>query len=62
MRWAGHLAGLSVKEMACRELLRKPEGKDPLRNPRNRYEDNITIDAILIGWVKNQIHVAYLLP
>jgi hypothetical protein len=36
MRWAGHLAGLNVKKMACREYVRKPEGKNPLRNPKNR--------------------------
>jgi hypothetical protein len=28
----------------------KPEGKRPLRRPRRRWVDNITIDLSKIGW------------
>jgi hypothetical protein len=31
-------------------LVRKPEGKRPLRIPRHRWEDNIRIDLREIGW------------
>jgi hypothetical protein len=29
---------------ACKILVRKPEGKRPLRRPRHRYKDNIKMD------------------
>jgi hypothetical protein len=31
-------------------LVGKPEGKRPLRRPRHRWEDNITMDFREIGW------------
>jgi hypothetical protein len=31
-------------------LFGKPEGKRPLGIPRDRYEDNITMDIREIGW------------
>jgi hypothetical protein len=31
-------------------LVRKPEGKRPLRRPSRRWEDNIQIDLREIGW------------
>jgi hypothetical protein len=38
------------KRTACRILIRKPEGKRPLRRPRGRYVDNIKLDLREIGW------------
>jgi hypothetical protein len=32
-----------------RVLVRKPEGKRPLRRPRRRWEDNIKMDLQLVG-------------
>jgi hypothetical protein len=32
-------------------LLGKPEGKRPLRRPRHRWENGITVDLRKIGWV-----------
>jgi hypothetical protein len=31
-------------------LVRKLEGKRPLRRPRHRWEDNIRMDLMEIGW------------
>jgi hypothetical protein len=33
MRWAGHVARIGEKRNAYRILVRKPEGKRPLRRP-----------------------------
>jgi len=35
---------------AYRFLVRKPEGKEPLRRPRRRREDNIKMDLQEVGW------------
>jgi hypothetical protein len=37
------------KRNAYRILVRKPEGKRPLRRPRHRWVDNIKIDPRKIG-------------
>jgi hypothetical protein len=29
----------------------KPEGRRPLERPRRRWEDNIKIDLLEVGWV-----------
>jgi hypothetical protein len=52
MRWAGHLARMGEKRNAYRILVGKPEGKRPLRRPRNKWVDNtsIKIDLREIGW------------
>jgi hypothetical protein len=34
---------------AYRYLVRKPEGKRPLRRPRRRWEDNIKMDLQAVG-------------
>jgi hypothetical protein len=40
-------------------LVKKPEGKRPLRRPRRRWEDNIRMYLREIGWeVVDWIHVA----
>jgi hypothetical protein len=50
MRWAGHIAGMGEKMNAYRLLVRKPEGKRPLRRPRRRWVDNIRLDLGEVGW------------
>ena len=44
MRWVGHLARMEDKIGAYRVLMRRPDGKRPLRNPRLRWDDNNKID------------------
>jgi hypothetical protein len=44
MRLSGHIARMGEKRNAYRILVGKPEGKRPLRTPRNRWEDNIKMD------------------
>jgi hypothetical protein len=41
---------MGKKRNAYRILMRKPEGKRPLGIPRRRWEDNIRMDLIQIGW------------
>jgi hypothetical protein len=36
MRWAGNVARMEAKRIACRILVGKPEGKRPLGRPRRR--------------------------
>jgi hypothetical protein len=50
IRLAGHVARTGAKRNAYRILVGKPEGKRPLRRPRHRWEDNITMDLREIGW------------
>jgi hypothetical protein len=50
MRWAGHVAQMEEKRYACMILVRKPEGKRPLRRPRRRWVDNIKMYLREIGW------------
>jgi hypothetical protein len=38
MRWAGHIAPMGEKRNASRIVMRKPEGKNPLRRRRRRWE------------------------
>jgi hypothetical protein len=38
------------KRNAYRILVEKPEGKRPLRRHRRRWEDNIKMDLIEVGW------------
>jgi hypothetical protein len=41
-------------------LVRKPEGKIPLRQHRHKWEDNVRIDLREIGWkVVDWIHLAH---
>jgi hypothetical protein len=44
MRWAGHVARIREKRNAHRIFVGTPEGKSPLRGPRRRWVDNITLD------------------
>jgi hypothetical protein len=50
IRWAGHVARRGKKRNAYRLLVRKPEGKRPLRKPRRRWVDNIRKDLGEVGW------------
>jgi hypothetical protein len=44
MRWTVHVALMGEKRNACRILVRKPEGKRPLRRPRRRRVNNVKTD------------------
>jgi hypothetical protein len=44
MRWTGHMACTGEKRGAYRILVGRPEGRQPLGRPRNRWEDNIEMD------------------
>jgi hypothetical protein len=35
---------------AYRALVGKPEGRRPLERPRRRWEDNIKMDLLEVGW------------
>jgi hypothetical protein len=41
---------MGEKRSACRDLVRKPEGKKPLGRHRSRWEDNITMNVQEVGW------------
>jgi hypothetical protein len=41
---------MGTKRNAYRILVGEPEGKRPLGRPRRRWEDNIKMDLIEIGW------------
>jgi hypothetical protein len=43
MRWAAHVARMREKRNACRLLVGKARGKEPLGRPRRRWVDNIRI-------------------
>jgi hypothetical protein len=49
MRWAGHVARMGKKNNVYRLLVGKPDGKRPLRRPRRRWIDNITMDLLETG-------------
>ena len=49
VRWTGHVARMGEERGVHRVLVRKPEGKRPLRRPRRRWEDNIKIDLQEVG-------------
>ena len=40
----------STEEEYTGFLVRKPEGKRPLRRPRHRWKDNIKRDIQEVGW------------
>ena len=49
MRWAGHVARMGEGRGVHSVLMRKPEGKTPLRRPRRRWEDNIKMNLQEVG-------------
>jgi hypothetical protein len=59
MRWAGHVARMGEDRKLYKVLLGKPEGKRPLRRPRHRWEDGITMDLRDVGlWGMDWIQLA----
>jgi hypothetical protein len=50
MRWAGHVARMGERRGAYRNLVGRPEGRQPLGRPRHRWEDNIKMDLQELGW------------
>jgi hypothetical protein len=50
MRWAGRVACMWEIRNAYKIVIRKLEGKKPLRIPRHRWKNNIRMDFREIGW------------
>jgi hypothetical protein len=50
MRWAEHVAYMGEKRGAYRILVGRPEGRQPLRRSRRRWENNIKMDLQEVGW------------
>jgi len=46
----GHVAHIREVRNAYKMLVRKPKGKRPLGRSRHRWEDNIRMDLMEIGW------------
>jgi len=47
---AGHVACMGDGRGVYMVLVRKPEGRRPLGRPRRRWEDNIKIDIMEVGY------------
>jgi hypothetical protein len=41
---------MGERKDAYRVLVGKPEGRRPLGRPRRRWEDNIKMDLVEVGW------------
>jgi hypothetical protein len=50
MKWACHVARIEERRCIYRFLVGKPERKRPLGRPRRRWEDNIKVDLLEVGW------------
>ncbi|KAJ4448485.1 hypothetical protein ANN_10501 [Periplaneta americana] len=50
LRWAGHVARMGESRNAYRVLVGRPEGKISLGRPRRRWEDNIKMDLMEVGY------------
>ncbi|KAJ4447220.1 hypothetical protein ANN_09222 [Periplaneta americana] len=50
LRWAGHVTRMDESRNAYRVLVGRPEGKSPLGRPRLRWEDNIKMDLMEVGY------------
>jgi len=50
MRWAGRVACMRERRGEYRVLVGKPEGKRPLGRPRRRWDDNIKMDLLEVGY------------
>jgi hypothetical protein len=46
----GHVARIGEERNVCTVLVGKPQGKRPLRRPRNRLEDGIRMDVGETDW------------
>jgi hypothetical protein len=51
LRWTGHVVGMEESRIACRFSVGKPEARIPLGKRWHRWEDNIEMDLIDLGWV-----------
>jgi hypothetical protein len=50
MRWTGHVARMGVVRVAYNILVGRPEGRRPPGRPKRRWEDNIKMDLMEIGF------------
>ncbi|KAJ4452239.1 hypothetical protein ANN_03757 [Periplaneta americana] len=50
LRWAGHVARMGETRNAYRVLVERSAGKRPLGRPRRRWEDNIKMDLMEVGY------------
>jgi hypothetical protein len=50
MRWTVHVARTGDRKGSYGVLVGKPEEKRPLVRPRHRWEDNIKMDLLEVGW------------
>jgi hypothetical protein len=50
MRWAGACRKNGEKGLRRRLLAGKPDGRRPLRRPRRRWMDKISMDPVEVGW------------
>jgi hypothetical protein len=50
MIWAGHLARMGDRRVACMFLIGKPEGSSPLGRPTLRWELSVKMDLQERGW------------
>jgi hypothetical protein len=50
MRWAEHVAHMGEGRGVYRVLIERPEGKRSLGRPRRRWEDNVKIHPIEMGF------------
>ena len=50
MRWAGHVARIGAKKVACTVSVGEAKGKKPLERPSRRWEDNTKMDHEEIEW------------
>ncbi|KAJ4450445.1 hypothetical protein ANN_01869 [Periplaneta americana] len=50
LRWAGHVVRMAECRNAYRVLVGRPEGKRPLGRPSRRWEDNIKMDLMEVGY------------
>ena len=55
LRWAGHVARMEEGRSAFKILTGKPTGKRPLRRPRRRWEDNISMDLEAPGSISHGV-------
>jgi hypothetical protein len=49
MSWEVHVARVTEMRHAYRILVGKPEGKEPLRRPRRRWDDKVKVDLQGMG-------------
>jgi len=47
--WTGHVTHMGGMRNAYKNLVRKSEGRRPLKRPRHRLEDSIRMDLMEIG-------------